>query len=106
MSGLTRDQEDDIAARAEYLCSRCGTREAAVIHNRHTTPPRNIDLAGGVLLCHACAKWAHADHVEAAVLGYWLLDGDDPTHVPVLIFGHGRVLLTSDGRYASQEVPF
>ena len=116
MSGFTRAQMEAIAAREKHCCAKCGAptwhevaRESSVyglIHDRHAAPPHKLDLASGVLLCQAHAWWARADITEAAVLGYWLLAGDDPTHVPILIFGRGRVLLTSDGRYVSQEVPF
>ena len=92
-----------IAARSKGICEFRGCTARAT--DRHHRQRRDCGDHTAVNCFHGCRehhRWAHANPVEAEVLGLIVWTTDDPATRPVLT-DCGWVLLTAEGGYEPVE---
>lgn len=94
-----------VYARADGRCEICGTAIASnawECHHRKRRTQGGTDAPSNLLACcpgpsgchHARA---HGDRAAAERAGWIVRRADDSAMTPVLLAGHGRVLLSADG---------
>lgn len=124
-TGPTNEQRQDLLARADGRCERCGVRVAAydggqwvpvaVFSDHHrqprgkggTTDPEVNSPTNRLVLCGDGVTGCHGEVESQRELSYahgWLVKRPaDPATVPVETYAHGRVLLTNDNNYREAE---
>ena len=82
---IPKESRDDVAARQQRKCARCGVTGSDWHHRRR----RNVRdghqhcPCNGVLLCRKDHQWVHAHPAEAKALGWIVVTTDIPASVPV-----------------------
>lgn len=94
--GVTREE---IRARDQHRCSRCGKGGPLHVHHRVRRSQGGRDAAPNLItLCEACHRWVHANPYAARREGLLLPPHYDPAQIPVdhILWPAGPVLLGPD----------
>ena len=110
MTGFPKRVRDIIAKRSQAMCERCGVSSAVQYHHRRprgmggsTSPDTNV-ASNALALCVACHNQIESNRDEALQMGWLVLQGATPAHMPVLRRGDWVWLLDDGGMESITQI--
>lgn len=95
---IPRETRATVLTRAEGRCDRCGLAltmtwdmTPELHHRKLRSRGGNHDIANLLALHAGCHRWVHANPAEATRLGLMVGACEDPTDVPLMLYGARQV---------------